>query len=71
VRTDAARPCAYDSSQATAVFLDYEWTFEPDQADSNNIKVYYKLANRAEVLLQGARDGLTKLPRYREGNGND
>jgi RecA-family ATPase len=39
--------------------FDYEWTFGPDSADSDKVKVYYKIANRAEVLLQWVRDGLT------------
>ena len=39
--------------------LDYEWTFEPGSAEPNKINVYYTLANRAEVLLQWVRDGLT------------
>jgi hypothetical protein len=39
--------------------LDYEWTFDSDPADSSKVKIYHKIANRAEVLLQWIRDGLT------------
>ena len=42
--------------------LDYEWTFEPGSAEPNKINVYYTIANRAEVVIQWVRDGLTNSP---------
>ena len=39
--------------------LDYEWTFAPDPANPNKSQIFFEIANRAEVLLQWVRDGLT------------
>jgi hypothetical protein len=39
---------------------DYDWTFEPDPADRTKVNIYHTFANRAEIVLQWVRDGLTR-----------